>query len=125
MHRLAVDHGVDGLIVSNHGGRQNDASPSAISALPRVVAAINGRIPVFMDGGIRRGGDIAKALALGATAAFVGRPVLYGLAADGARGAEAVIGLLAAELVRSMTLLGATSASALPDALESANGSLA
>ncbi|MDM0085006.1 alpha-hydroxy acid oxidase [Variovorax sp. J31P179] len=123
--RLAVDHGVDGLIVSNHGGRQNDASPSAISALPRVVAAINGRIPVFMDGGIRRGGDIAKALALGATAAFVGRPVLYGLAADGARGAEAVIGLLAAELVRSMTLLGATSASALPDALESANGSLA
>jgi len=122
--RLALDHGVDGLIVSNHGGRQNDASPSAISALPRVVAAVGGRIPVFMDGGIRRGGDIAKALALGAKAAFVGRPALYGLAADGAAGAEAVVRLLAAELVRSMTLLGATSASALPDALESANASL-
>ena len=120
--RLAIDHGIDGLIVSNHGGRQNDASPSAISALPRVVAATEGRIPVFMDGGVRRGGDIAKALALGATAAFVGRPALYGLATDGVHGAEAVIKLLSDELVRSMTLLGATSASALPGSLGSACG---
>ncbi|MDR3452401.1 MAG: alpha-hydroxy acid oxidase [Rhodoferax sp.] len=111
--------------INNQGGRQNDASPSAISALPRVVAATEGRIPVFMDGGIRRGGDIAKALALGATAAFVGRPALYGLATDGAEGAEAVIKLLAAELVRNMTLLGATSVSALPGALERAGDYLA
>jgi len=118
--RLAVDHGVDGLIVSNHGGRQNDASPSAISALPCVLSAVDGRMPVFMDGGIRRGGDVAKALALGATAVFVGRPTLYGLATCGAAGAEAVINLLSAELVRSMTLLGATSVSALPGSLSNA-----
>ena len=120
--RLAVEHGIDGLIVSNHGGRQNDASPSAISALPRVVAATEGRVPVFMDGGVRRGGDIAKALALGATAAFVGRPALYGLATDGVQGVEAVIKLLSDELVRSMTLLGATSAAALPGSLGSVGG---
>ncbi|SEU20743.1 alpha-hydroxy acid oxidase [Variovorax sp. OV084] len=106
--RMALDHGIDGLIVSNHGGRQNDASPSAISALPRVVRAVDGRIPVFMDGGIRRGGDVAKALALGATAVFVGRPTLYGLAAGGQQGAAAVLKILADELVRSMTLLGAS-----------------
>lgn len=115
--RLALDHGVDGLIVSNHGGRQNDASPSAITALPRVVSTVAGRIPVFMDGGIRRGGDVAKALALGATAVFVGRPVLYGLAADGSAGAESVIKVLQTELVRSMTLLGAASVSVLRDAV--------
>ena len=111
--RLAIDHGVDGLIVSNHGGRQNDASPSAITALARVLAAVDGRLPVFMDSGIRRGGDVAKALALGATAVFVGRPVLHGLAVDGSAGAEAVLRLLAAELLRSMTLLGARSVAEL------------
>lgn len=104
--RLALDHGVDGLIVSNHGGRQSDASPSAISALPKVVAAVGGRIPIFMDSGIRRGTDIAKAIALGATAVFVGRPVLYGLAAGGSPGAKAVLTTLGDELVRAMTLLG-------------------
>ncbi len=112
--RMAVDHGIDGLIVSNHGGRQNDASPSAISALPRVVSAVDGRIPVFMDGGIRRGGDVAKALALGATAVFVGRPTLYGLAVGGQQGAAAVLKILADELVRSMILLGATTVRDLP-----------
>lgn len=105
--RLALAHGVDGLIVSNHGGRQFDGSPSAISALPGVVAAVAGRIPVFMDSGIRRGSHIAKAIALGATAVFVGRPALYGLATRGQAGAEAVLALLAEELVRTMTLLGA------------------
>src|SRR5205085_6992390 len=118
--RLAVDHGVDGLIVSNHGGRQNDASPSAIRALPGVVAAVNGQIPVFMDSGIRRGGDVAKALALGATAAFVGRPALYGLAADGQVGVEGVLKILSDELTRSMTLLGAASVRDLPGAVDSA-----
>lgn len=116
--RLAVDHGVDGLIVSNHGGRQNDASPSAISALPGIVRAVNGQIPVFMDSGIRRGGDVAKALTLGATAAFIGRPTLYGLAVDGQSGAEAVIQILTNELVRTMTLLGEKSAQDLPKELE-------
>ena len=118
--RLAVDHGVDGLIVSNHGGRQNDASPSAIRALPGIVAAVNGQIPVFMDSGIRRGGDVAKALALGATAAFVGRPALYGLAADGQVGVEGVLKILSDELTRSMTLLGAASVRDLPGAVDSA-----
>lgn len=111
--RLALEHGVDGLIVSNHGGRQYDASPSAISALPRIATTIQGRIPLFMDGGIRRGGDVAKAVALGATAAFVGRAALYGLASGGSSGATSVMQILAADLIRAMTLLGATSAADL------------
>jgi (S)-mandelate dehydrogenase len=105
--QLALKHGVDGLIVSNHGGRQLDASPSAISALPAVVNAVQGRMPVFMDSGIRRGSHVAKALALGATAVFVGRPMLFGMAARGPVGVEAVLKSLADELVRTMTLLGA------------------
>jgi (S)-mandelate dehydrogenase len=104
--RLALKHGVDGLIVSNHGGRQLDAAPSAISALPAVVDAVQGRMPVFMDSGIRRGSHVAKALALGATAVFVGRPVLFALAARGSAGVEAVLKSLSDELVRTMTLLG-------------------
>lgn len=106
--RLALDHGVDGLIVSNHGGRQCDAAPSAIAALPGIVRAVDGRIPVFMDSGIRRGSDIARALALGARAVFLGRPVLYGLAAQGQAGAQAVLQFFAEELLRSMALLGAS-----------------
>ena len=104
---LALRHGVDGLIVSNHGGRQLDAAPSAISALPAVVQAVKGQIPVFMDSGVRRGSDVARALALGAQAVFVGRPVLYGLASSGQVGAEAVLQILARELTLCMTLLGA------------------
>ncbi|WP_051242924.1 alpha-hydroxy acid oxidase [Azohydromonas australica] len=107
--QLALRYGVDGVIVSNHGGRQLDASPSAISALPAVVNAVQGRMPVFMDSGIRRGSHVAKALALGATAVFVGRPVLFGLAARGPAGVEAVLKALTDELVRTMTLLGAPS----------------
>jgi len=107
--RLALAHGVDGLIVSNHGGRQLDASPSAIAALPGVVDAVRGTIPVFMDSGIRRGGDVAKALALGARAVFVGRPVLFGLAARGAEGVDAVLKSLGDELIRAMVLAGAPS----------------
>lgn len=104
--RLAIEHGVDGLIVSNHGGRQFDAAPSAIEALRRVVPEVNCRIPVFMDGGVRRGTDVAKALALGATAVFVGRPALYGLSVSGQSGAEAVLRTIREELVRAMALLG-------------------
>lgn len=104
---LALAHGVDGLIVSNHGGRQFDAAPSAIGALPAIVDAVQGRIPVFMDSGVRRGTDVARALALGARAVFVGRPVLYGLAASGQTGVEGVLRLLGEEFERCMVLLGA------------------
>ncbi|HQZ06329.1 MAG TPA: alpha-hydroxy acid oxidase [Burkholderiaceae bacterium] len=103
----ALQHGVDGLIVSNHGGRQLDAAPSAISVLPAIVQAVRGQIPVFMDSGVRRGSDVARALALGARAVFIGRPVLYGLATSGQAGAEAVMQILARELTLAMTLLGA------------------
>ncbi len=105
--RTAVNYGVDGVIVSNHGGRQLDAAPSAISALPAVVAAVQGRIPVFMDSGIRRATHIAKAVALGAKAVFLGRPLLYGLAARGEAGVDAVFSMFRADLERTMALLGA------------------
>ncbi|HET9181939.1 MAG TPA: alpha-hydroxy acid oxidase [Candidatus Angelobacter sp.] len=102
----AVDAGVDGIIVSNHGGRNLDMLPAAIEALPRVVDAVGGRIPVLMDSGIRRGTDILAALALGARAVLVGRPYVYGLAAGGAEGVERVIRILREELERAMALTG-------------------
>jgi (S)-mandelate dehydrogenase len=111
--RAALDHGVDGLIVSNHGGRQLDAAPATIETLPIIVKAVHGAIPVLVDSGFRSGTDIAKALALGATAVLIGRPVLYGLAVDGEAGALAVLQLLANELSRTMTLLGASEISTL------------
>lgn len=104
----AVSHGVDGIVVSNHGGRQLDCTPSTISALPAVVDAVKGRVPVFIDGGFRRGSDVVKALALGARAAFVGRPPIWGLAANGEEGAKLVLRLMADEIGRTMTLLGVT-----------------
>jgi 4-hydroxymandelate oxidase len=102
----AADAGVDGIIVSNHGGRNLDTLPAAIEALPRVVDALHGRIPVLMDSGIRRGTDILMALALGARAVLVGRPYAYGLAAAGAEGVERVIRILREELERAMALTG-------------------
>ncbi|HEU5413071.1 MAG TPA: alpha-hydroxy acid oxidase [Candidatus Angelobacter sp.] len=102
----AVAAGVDGIIVSNHGGRNLDTLPAAIEALPRVVEAVGGRIPVLMDSGIRRGTDILMALALGARAVLVGRPYAYGLAAAGAEGVERVIRILREELERAMALTG-------------------
>jgi len=117
----AVDCGVDGVIVSNHGGRQLDGASSSIAALPGVVEAIGDRAEVLLDGGVRRGTDIAKALALGARACLVGRPMLYGLAAGGVDGAERVIELLRAELETAMALLGCTSIGELtPDLIRSA-----
>lgn len=117
----AVDCGVDGVIVSNHGGRQLDGASSSIAALPGVVEAIGDRAEVLLDGGVRRGTDIAKALALGARACLVGRPMLYGLAAGGVDGAERVIELLRAELETTMALLGCTSIGELtPDLIRSA-----
>jgi 4-hydroxymandelate oxidase len=102
----AVEAGMDGIIVSNHGGRNLDTLPSAIEALPRVANAVGGRIPVLMDSGIRRGTDILMALALGAHAVLIGRPYAYGLAAGGAEGVERVIRILREELERAMALTG-------------------
>jgi isopentenyl diphosphate isomerase/L-lactate dehydrogenase-like FMN-dependent dehydrogenase len=103
---LAVQHGVDGLVVSNHGGRQLDGSPASIDALPGVVAAVAGRCPVLFDGGVRRGTDVLKALALGAAAVLVGRPILWGLAVGGAAGAARVLEILQHELSMAMALAG-------------------
>ncbi|MGI9425009.1 MAG: alpha-hydroxy acid oxidase [Hyphomicrobiaceae bacterium] len=104
--RRAIDHGCDGISVSNHGGRQLDGVPSAITALPHVVDAVDGRCPVFMDGGIRRGADIVRARALGATACLVGRAFVYALAALGPDGPTRAITILQTELDNTMALMG-------------------
>ena len=111
--KLAVQHGIDGIIVSNHGGRQLDSCISTIDALPVVVKAVNSKIPVFMDGGIRTGNDVVKALCMGASAVFVGRPYLYGLTYDGQRGVEKIHEILHEELHLVMSLLGCTKLSDL------------
>lgn len=102
----AVEAGADGLIVSNHGGRNLDTLPASIDALPEVATAVSGRVPVLMDGGVRRGTDIVKALALGARAVLIGRPYLYGLAAAGAEGVARSVSILARELELAMALCG-------------------
>ncbi|KAH7565634.1 hypothetical protein JRO89_XS09G0237500 [Xanthoceras sorbifolium] len=107
--RKAVQVGVDGIIVSNHGARQLDYSPATISVLEEVVRAVEGRVPVLMDGGIRRGTDVFKALALGAQAVLVGRPVIYGLAAKGERGVQRVLEMLKDEFELTMALSGCPS----------------
>ena len=103
---LAVEHGAAGVIVSNHGGRQLDGSIASVDALPEVVEAVEGRAPVLVDGGIRRGIDVAIALALGADAVLVGRPVLWGLAVGGEAGARRVLELLREELELTLALCG-------------------
>ena len=104
--RRAVPEELDGLIVSNHGGRILDTQPATIDVLPEVVDAVAGRVPVLLDGGIRRGSDVLKALALGANAVLVGRPYIYGLAAAGAVGVSHVMHILRAELEVAMALTG-------------------
>jgi L-lactate dehydrogenase (cytochrome)/(S)-mandelate dehydrogenase len=104
--RRAVQAGVDGVIVSNHGGRQLDGALPSLRALPGVVQAVDGRIPVLLDGGVRRGGDVFKALGLGATAVLVGRPHLWGLAVAGQEGVDHVLATLDSELDRVMGLAG-------------------
>ncbi len=103
---LAVEHRAAGIIVSNHGGRQLDGAPASIDALPYVVEATGGLCEVYMDGGIRRGTDVLKALALGARAVFVGRPALYGLIVNGDEGVRHVLQILKAELENAMALCG-------------------
>jgi isopentenyl diphosphate isomerase/L-lactate dehydrogenase-like FMN-dependent dehydrogenase len=106
--RLAVDHGADGLIVSNHGGRQLESSRATLDCLPEITTAVDGRMPVLLDGGVRRGTDVLKALALGADAVAIGRPYCWGLAAFGQAGVERALEILQRELVLSMQLLGVT-----------------
>jgi len=98
--KLAIEHGADAIIVSNHGGRSMDYGPSTLEVLPEIVAAVNGRIPVLFDSGIRRGADIFKALALGANAVMLGRTTRWGLAAFGTAGAQRLIEMLQQELVQ-------------------------
>ena len=107
--RLAVDHGVAGVVVSNHGGRQLDRVPASIDVLPEVVEAVAGRAEVYVDSGVRRGVDVLTALALGARGVFVGRPLFFALAAGGGDGVALAIELLAAEMRNDMALLGVRS----------------
>ena len=104
--RIAVEHGVEAIVVSNHGGRQLDYLPSAVEVLPEVVDAVGGRAEVILDGGIRRGSDVVKALALGARACMVGKAFNFGVAAAGQAGAEKAIDILQQEIDRTLALIG-------------------
>ena len=110
---MAAAVGADGLIVSNHGGRELDGAPSSISALPEIVAAVGHKIEVLMDGGVRRGTHVVKALALGARGVLLGRAYAYGLAAAGERGVSSVIDMLATEIDVTLSLMGVTRAAEL------------
>lgn len=113
-----LDHGAAGIIVSNHGARNLDTVPATAEALPRIVDAVAGRAPVLVDGGIRRGTDVVKALALGAAAVLVGRPVVWGLTVGGPQGVRHVLEILRTETEMAMALLGARSLDDLtPDLL--------
>jgi len=107
--RLAIEHGAAAIQVSNHGGRQLDAAIASMDALPGIVEAVAGRVPVLLDGGVRRGTDALMALALGAAGVGIGRPVIWGLAVDGESGVGSVLDLLTVELKQAMALCGAAS----------------
>lgn len=104
--RLATEHGCKGIVVSNHGGRQLDTCVSSCDALPNVIAAVDGQIEVFVDGGIRRGTDVVKALAMGAQAVLIGRPYLWALATEGEAGVRRALEMLRSEIVMAMMLCG-------------------
>ena len=104
--RRAIDHGADGVVVSNHGGRQLDGAPATLRALPEIVAAVGDQLEIFLDGGVRRGSDVVKALALGARAVMIGRPYVYALGARGERRVDEVLSLLREELHNAMGLMG-------------------
>ena len=107
--KRAVDIGADGIVLSNHGGRQLDTAVSGIEALPAIAAAVGDRLTLLVDGGFRRGSDVLKALALGADGVMLGRSVLYGLGAGGEAGVAHALGLLRVEMERVLTLLGCRS----------------
>ena len=111
--RLAIEHGVDGIVVSNHGGRQEESDRASLECLPEVVDATSGKCAVLFDGGIRRGTDVFKALALGADAVCIGRTYIWGLAAAGEAGVGRALELLHEELVRIMRLAGTSSIDAI------------
>lgn len=114
---LCVNHGADGIVVSNHGGRQLDTCRATIDVLPEVAEAVQGKTEIFLDGGIRRGTDIIKALALGAKAVLVGRPVIWGLAADGEEGVRTVLEIFRKELDVAMALCGVDTVSKINKSL--------
>jgi L-lactate dehydrogenase (cytochrome) len=111
--RRAIDEGADAIVVSNHGGRQLDGVAATIRVLPEVVAAVNGRVDVLLDGGIRRGSDVVKALCLGARAVLIGRAYAYGLGAAGGAGVTRAIEILRGDIIRTLKLLGVASTAAL------------
>jgi 4-hydroxymandelate oxidase len=113
----AVAAGVDGIVVSNHGGRQLDGAPAGLTALPEVAGAVAGRMPVLVDGGVRRGTDVIKALALGANAVLVARPLIWGLAVDGEAGVADVLGILRREFENAMALCGCRAVAEITSAL--------
>jgi len=114
---LAIQHGVAAIIVSNHGARQLDEVQATIEALPEVVKAVEGKIEVYLDGGVRRGTDVLKALALGADAVLIGRPILWGLAVNGEKGVKGVLRMLKEEIHRAMMLAGIRSISEIHPSL--------
>jgi len=115
--KLCVQNGVDGFIVSNHGGRAEDTGRSTIDALPEILAAVNGKIPVLVDSGFRRGTDVLKALAMGAKACGIGRPYIWGLGAFGQKGVERVLEIMRTELEVDMAQCGMSSLSKITPAL--------
>lgn len=121
--KLAIEYGASGIVVSNHGGRQLDTVPATITVLPAIVDAVAGRVPVLLDGGVRRGTDVIKALSLGACAVLVGRPVLWGLALDAEEGVLSVLEMLRAELDLALALCGCAAADRLTRDFVLSNGS--
>ncbi|MBB6475797.1 alpha-hydroxy acid oxidase [Sphaerisporangium rubeum] len=112
---LAVEHGADAVVVSNHGGRQFDGAPAGVAALPAVAEAVAGRCELLVDGGVRHGTDVLKALALGADGVLLGRPVMWGLATDGERGVETVLTILREEFTHALALTGCAGPAAARD----------
>ena len=115
--RRAIDEGAEGVVVSNHGGRQLDGVAATLRALPEIVAAVNGQAEVLMDGGVRRGSDIVKAICMGARAVLVGRAYAYGLGAAGQAGVRRALEILRTEMERTMRLLGCASVAELDSSL--------